>query len=83
MQFKDELKNLQEAYEYVLMSEKLDLDWLGDNVFDKKYKGQKIINAVYDDKAGTMIKFWVRDPKTKKIKEIRPIPKDELIKVLK
>ncbi len=65
------------------LQEKVDMQWLIDNVTGKKYKGMEITNSVYDDKAGTMIKFWVRDPKTKKLKEIRPIPKDELIKVLK
>jgi len=65
------------------LQEKVDMQWLIDNVTGKKYKGMVITNSVYDDKEGTMIKFWVRDPKTKKIKEIRPIPKDELVRVLK
>jgi hypothetical protein len=65
------------------LDEKTDMKWLGDNVVDKKYKGMVIINAVFDDKEDKMIKFWVRDPKTNKPKEIRPIPKDELVKVLK
>jgi hypothetical protein len=55
--------------------------WLTNNVVGKKYKGKKITNAVFDDKKGTMVRFWVRD--RGKIKEFRPIPKDELIKVLK
>lgn len=67
--------------EYLL--EKMDTDWIGDNVLDKTYKGMKIVNAVYDKKKPDNIRFWVRDPKTKEIKEIRPIPKDELVKVLK
>jgi len=62
----------------MLLLEKLDLDWLADNVIGKKYKGKKIINAVYDDKKGEMVRFWLED-KT----EIRPIPKKELIKVLR
>ena len=63
--------------------EKLDTDWIGDNILDKKYKGMVVVNAVYADKEGTTIKFWVRDPKTKKITEVRPMPKKELLKVLK
>lgn len=65
------------------LNEKLDMDWLADNVIGKKYKGMEILNAVYDDKAGNMVRFWIKDSKTKKPKEIRPLPKDELIKVLK
>jgi hypothetical protein len=65
------------------LKERFDMDFLINNVTGKKYKGMEITNSVYDDDKGTMIKFWVKDPKTKKIKEIRPIPKDELIKVLK
>lgn len=82
MKFKDELRNLQEAYEYVI-KEKTDMKWLGDNVVGKMYKGMEIVNAVFDDKEDKMVKFWIRDPKTKKLKEIRPIPRDELVKVLK
>jgi hypothetical protein len=63
------------------LNEKVDMGWLADNVTGKKYKGMKIVNCVYDDKEGNMVKFWV-DDKGKK-KEIRPIPKDELVKVLK
>jgi phosphorylcholine metabolism protein LicD len=81
MKFEDNLKNLQEAYQDVMLKEKYDVDFLTDKIIDKKYKGMKITNAVYDDKAGTMIKFWVEDKG--KIKEIRPIPKDELVRVLK
>ena len=63
--------------------EKTDMKWLGDNVVGKKYKGMEIINAVFDDKEDKMVKFWVRDSKTNKPKEIRPIPRNELVKVLK
>jgi hypothetical protein len=65
------------------LQEKTDVRWITDNVMGKKYKGMEITNAVFDDKEDKMVKFWVRDPKTKKLKEIRPIPRDELIKVLK
>ena len=60
------------------LKEKLDMDWLADNIIGKKYKGKKIINAVYSDKKGEMIRFWLED-KTK----VDPIPKDELLKRLK
>ena len=63
--------------------EKTDMKWLGDNVVGKKYKGMEIINAVFDDKEDKMVKFWIRDSKTNKPKEIRPIPREELVKVLK
>jgi hypothetical protein len=63
------------------LQEKLDMSWITDNIMGKTYKGQKIINAVYDDKEGKMIRFWTKDKG--KTKEFRPIPKDELIKVLK
>jgi len=65
------------------LQEKTDMKWLGDNVVGKKYKGMEIINAVFDDKEDKMVKFWVKDSKTKKPKEIRPISRDELVKVLK
>ncbi len=64
------------------LNEKLDMDWLADNVIGKIYKNRKIVNAVYDDKKGEMIRFWVED-KGKKPIEVRPIPKDELVKVLR
>ena len=57
------------------------MEWLADNVVDKKYKGKKITNAVFDNKEGTMVRFWVKD--RGKIKEIRPIPKNELLRLLK
>jgi len=63
------------------LHEKVDMKWLSDNVTGKKYKGMKIINSVYDEKDPNKVRFWV-DDKGKK-KEIRPIPKDELVKVLK
>ena len=63
------------------LQEKIDMQWLIDNVTGKKYKGMVITNSVFDDKEGTMVRFWVKDKG--KIKEIRPIPKDELMRVLK
>jgi hypothetical protein len=62
------------------LQEKVDMQWLADNVIGKTYKGQKIINAVYDRKKDG-IRFWTKDKG--KTKEFRPIPKDELVKVLK
>jgi hypothetical protein len=66
------------------LQEKVDMKWLTANVLGKKYKGMKItkVRRVHDDPED-MVRFWVKDPKTKKLKEIRPIPKDELMKVLK
>ncbi len=63
------------------LQEKVDMQWLSDNVIGKKYKGKEIINAIYDDKKGEMIRFWVG--KKGDTTEIRPIAKDELVKVLK
>ena len=63
------------------LQEKVDMQWLIDNVTGKKYKGMVITNSVFDDKEGTMVRFWVKDKG--KIKEIRPVPKDDLIRMLK
>lgn len=60
---------------------KADMEWLMNNVVGKKYKGKKITNAVFDDKKGTMIRFWVKD--RGKTTQIRPISKDKLIKAIK
>jgi hypothetical protein len=65
------------------LDEKYDMDFLTDKIIGKKYKGQEIINAVYDDKAGTMIRFWIGKKGKGNQTEIRPIPKDELVKVLR
>ena len=63
------------------LDEKVDMKWLSDNVIGKKYKNKEVINAVYDDKEGNMVRFWIG--KKGDTKEIRPIPKNELVKVLK